>query len=37
MLANLPHVEEVYGTLYRLAEENAIRLRGPADDGGYSR
>ncbi|WP_131784996.1 PH domain-containing protein [Protofrankia symbiont of Coriaria ruscifolia] len=37
VLANLPHVEEVYGTLYRLAEENAIRLRGPADDGGYSR
>ncbi len=37
VLANLPRVEEVYSTLYRLAEENATRLRGPADDGGYAR
>ncbi len=37
VLVNLPHVEEVYATLYRLAEENAARLRGPADDSGYPR
>ncbi|WP_131745627.1 PH domain-containing protein [Frankia sp. Cppng1_Ct_nod] len=32
VLANLPRVEQVHGTLYRLAEEDDMRRRGLADD-----